>query len=160
MVESNFEYTEVLIKKINTNAIKKCGLITEIAMFFILLGAVVLFVTGNTIMGVISSIIFAVLLASLVFTNLSINKSNCVLVGQRVNVVFNDTKISMTTKLGNRVLYRANFDYNAVKSVKVTGDLIYIYFNKSSVVIVPKTSFKTSQDCKTALELVGNNYVI
>ena len=160
MIESNFEYTEGLVKKINTNAIKRYELITEISLFIILLGVVMLFVMGNNILGAIGSGIFIVLLTSLIFSKLTITKSNRILIGQQVNIMFNDTKMSMTTKLGEKVLHRANFDYNAIKSVKSRGDLIYIYFNKSSVIIIPKTSFKTSQDCTTAMELLGNNYVI
>ena len=160
MVESNFEYTDNLIKKVNANAIKKYNLIIEIAMFIILLGAVVLFVTGNTVLGVIAGAIFAILLVSLVFANMSITKSNRVLIGQNVNIVFNDTKMTMTTKLGNKVLYRANFDYNAITSVKHGADLIVVHFNKVSAVIIPKTSFKTSQDCTKAIQLMGNNYVV
>ncbi len=160
MVESNFEYTEGLIKKINAKSTMKYEFITEIALFIILLSSVILFIGRNNVLGGICCIIFLVLLASLVLSKLSINKSNRILIGQQVNIVFNETKMSMTTKLGEKVLHRANFDYNAIKSVKSSGDLIYIYFNKISVMIVPKTSFKTSQDCKTALELLGNNYVI
>ena len=102
MIESNFEYTENLIKKINTNAIKKYKLITEIAMFIILVGSVALFIGGNTILGLIASGIFVVLLISLVFSNLSISKSNRILIGQKVNIVFNDTKMTMITKLAEK----------------------------------------------------------
>jgi ABC-type uncharacterized transport system permease subunit len=160
MIESNFEYTEKLINNINTASIKKYNLGIEIAMFIILLGAVVLFVTSNTLIGVICSAIFIMLLISLVFANLSITKSNRVLVGQRVNIIFNEDNMVMTSKLGEKVLYKANFEYKAIKKVKDNQDLVFVYFDKVSVIIIPKTSFKTSKECKKAMELIGNNYVI
>ena len=160
MVESNFEYTEGLIKKVNTNATRKCNVITEIAMFIILLGMVALFVGGNTILGLIAVCVFIVLLVSLIFSNISIEKSNRILVGQNVNIVFYDKKMTMTAKLGQRTLYRANFDYNAITDIKHHQDLMVVYFNKVSAVIVPKTSFKTMQDCQKSVELMSNNYVI
>ena len=160
MVESNFEYTEGLIKKVNTNASRKCNLITEIAMFIILLGMVALFIGGNTALGLISGGVFIVLLVGLIFSNLSIEKSNRVLVGQNVNIVFYDKKMTMTAKLGQRTLYRANFDYNAITNIKYYQDLMVVYFNKVSAVVIPKTSFKTIQDCERAVELMSNNYVI
>ena len=127
MIESNFEYTESLIKKINTASIRKYNLMIEIAMFIILLGAVILFVTGNTAMGVICCLIFIMLLISLVFANISITKSNRVLVGQRVNIIFNEENMMMTTKLGEKVLYKANFEYNAIKKVEKKISVRYNY---------------------------------
>ena len=160
MIESSFEYTSGLINKINKISIKKYNAIVEIAMFIILLGAGILFITHNTIMGVIASVIFVILLISLILSNMSINRSNHVLIGQAVKVVFNDDEMSMLTTLGNKVLYKAKFEYAAVKSVKEYKDLVFIYFNKTSAVIVPKTSFRTSQDCQKAVELVSNNYTV
>ena len=160
MIESKFEYTETLINKINTASVKKYNLFNEIAMFIILLGAVILFVTSNIVLGVIFSVIFVMLLISLIFANKDIAKSNRVLVGQRVNIVFGESNMRMTTKLGNKVLYNATFEYNAIKKIDTKTDLVYVYFNKSAVVIMPKNSFKTSSELTRSMELMHNNYVV
>lgn len=160
MIESNFEYTENLINKINTNSVKRYNLVIEIAMFVIFLSAVVLFVTGNILLGVIFSVIFAILLASVIITNRGIAKNNRILVGQRVSVKFNDSDMLMTAKLGNKVIYNAKLEYGAVKKIVERQDLIFIYFGKESAVVVPKSSFKTGEDYQKAMQFVGNNYVV
>lgn len=160
MIESNFEYTENLINKINACVIKKYNLFTEIAMFIILLSCVVLFITHNVMLGIIFCIIFICLLVSLIISNKGIEKSNKILIGQQVKVVFNEHNIGMTTKLGNRILYNAKFEYNAIKKVDEKKDLMFIYFDKISAIIVPRTSFKTSEEYKKAVELAVNNYTI
>ena len=160
MVENNFEYTAGLINKINKTGIKKYNLVIEIAMFFILLGAVLLFVTDNIWLGVIFSILFIVLLAGLVFANLSITMSNKVLIGQHINIKFKDDKMSMTALLGEKTLYNADFEYKAIKKIKNDDELIFVYFDKVSVVVMPKFGFKTTADYKRAVELLSNNYII
>lgn len=160
MIESNFEYTEKLISKINSSGIKKDNLITEIAMFIILLGSVIMFVTDNIFMGLISSVVFVVLIGCLVSSNISIRKSNQILIGQRVKVVFDDYHMTMTTSLGEKVLYRAQFEYKSIKKFKNKDGLMFVYFSKDAVIVIPTNSFKTVQDYKKAKGLLGNNYLI
>jgi len=160
MIESKFEYTQTLINKINTSSVRKYNLFNEIAMFILLLSAIILFISGKILLGVIFSAIFIMLLVSLIFANKDIARSNRVLVGQRINVVFGKESMKMTAKLGNRVLYNATFEYNAIKKINEKSDLVYVYFDKKTVVVLPKNSFKTSSDLTTALELMSNNYLI
>lgn len=160
MVESKFEYTENLINKINTASIKKYNLLNEIAMAIVLIGTVILFVTSNIVLGVIFSAIFVLLLIGLIFTNKDIARSNRVLVGQQVNVVFNESNMRMITKLGNKTLYNVKFEYNTIRKIDAKTDLVFVYFNKSSAIVLPKSSFKTNGDLTRAMELMYNNYVI
>ncbi|MFQ6724391.1 MAG: YcxB family protein, partial [Clostridia bacterium] len=97
---------------------------------------------------------------SLYFNYRAVNSYNRVLIGQKVNMVFNESNMTMTTKIGEKVLYRANFQYSAIKKVVSKQDLVFVYFDNTSVVVIPKYSFKTRQDYKRAMELVGNNYVV
>lgn len=160
MIESNFEYTENLINKINSNAVKKYNLAIEIAMFIILLSAVLMFIVATVALGVIFSVVFVLLGVSLFFNYKAINKSNRVLVGQNVNIVFNQKNMLMTTKLGNKTLYKANFEYNTIRKVEEKNDLVFLYFDKVTVIVIPKISFKTTEQYKKALDLVANNYVV
>lgn len=160
MIESNFEYTEKLINKINNASVKKYNIIIEITMFMILLGAVVLFITGNTVLGIAGCIIFVLMVVSLVLNNKEINRSNRILIGQKVNIVFNSHDMLMTTKLGNKVLYKSKFEYEAIKKIVENEDLVFVYFDKVSVVFFPKSSFKSVDDYRKAMQFVGNNYVV
>ena len=160
MVESNFKYTYSLLDKINKNATKNVNLFCEIAMFIILLGSIVLFVLGHTVLGVVFAVVFAVLLVSLIFANKSIKQSNAILRGQNVKVVFNETNLIMTTLSGNKILSRATMEYNAVKKVEEKQDLLYVFFGKNMAVIMPKNSFKNVQEYNKAKQLASNNYVV
>lgn len=160
MVKSNFEYTEGLIKKINSNSVNIYNLIIKISMAIILLSSIILFITHNFVFGAISFVVFVCLLASLLLTNRAIITSNKILIGQKVNILFKDNQMDVTTKLGEKVLYNASFEYQAIKKFKNSKDLIYLYFDRSSVIIIPKTGFKNAQELQTAIELVSNNYVI
>ena len=160
MIECGFAYTENLLNTINTDSTRKSNLINEISIFIILLCAVILFLTHNVVLGVIFSVIFVVLAVGLFFTNKSIAKSNQMLLGQQIKIVFNDNNMVMTCKLGGKTLYNTTFEYSAVKKILNKKDLIYIYFDKNSAIIIPKLSFKSTKDLNRALELVGNNYII
>ena len=160
MIESNFEYTTELLKKINTNATSKSNLINEIAMFVILVGAVVAFMLENVFVGVSLIVVFVALGASLFFGIKAVSKANSRLLGQKVKIVFSEVDMHMTGLVGGTALYNADFEYKAIKKVEVKKDLIYIYFHGSSVIIVPKASFKSDDECKKVIELVSNNYVV
>ena len=92
--------------------------------------------------------------------NKSVERSNRGLLGQQINLSFAESELIMTANLGKETLYTAKFDYATVKSVKVKSSLIYIKFDKNSVVVVPKSAFKTEADFVKALERVSNNYVM
>ncbi|MBQ7880677.1 MAG: YcxB family protein [Clostridia bacterium] len=160
MIECKYNYTNSLLDKISKNSVKNINLFSEIAMFIILVGAVILFVTGNIVLGSIFLGIFVLLLISLIYTNKTIVKSNRILNGQQVQIVFNEYDMAMTTSLGNKVLYNATFDYKAIKKVSEKQDLIYVYFDKTSVIVIPKLSFKTNEDYLKATQLINNNYVV
>ena len=82
------------------------------------------------------------------------------MIGQRVRVVFEDYTMTMTTSIGEKVLYRANFEYKAIKKIVNKDGLMFVYFAKDAVIVVPTDSFKTIQDYKKAKDLLGNNYLI
>ncbi|MBO5910554.1 MAG: hypothetical protein J6Q15_03500, partial [Clostridia bacterium] len=62
MVECSFKYTHDLLAKISKASTKNMDLFSEIAMFIILVGSVVMFIIGNTLLGIIFSVIFIALL--------------------------------------------------------------------------------------------------
>ncbi|MBO5910350.1 MAG: YcxB family protein, partial [Clostridia bacterium] len=59
-----------------------------------------------------------------------------------------------------KVLYNATLEYNGIKKIVDKQGLIYLYFDKASAIVIPKSSFKTSEDYEKAMELAGNNYVV
>lgn len=160
MIECGFAYTENLLNAINTDSTRKANLINEISIFVILLCSIILFLTHNIALGVIFSIIFVVLSIGLFLTNKAIAKSNKMLLGQQIRIKFNDSNMVMTCKFGDKTLYNTTFEYNAIKKILNKKDLIYLYFDKNSAVIIPKLSFKSNKDLNRALELIGNNYII
>ena len=160
MIECGFAYTENLLNAINTDSTRKANLINEISIFVILLCSIILFLTHNIALGVIFSIIFVVLSIGLFLTNKAIAKSNKMLLGQQIRIKFNDSNMVMTCKFGDKTLYNTTFEYNAIKKILHKKDLIYLYFDKNSAVIIPKLSFKSNKDLNRALELIGNNYII
>ena len=160
MIEAKFEYTNSLLSQINANTTKKSNLINEIALFIILVGAVICFVVENVWFGVSLLVIFAALIVSLVIANRSVARVNRPLLGQKVRVMFDKAEMHMFGTRGDKLLYTTTFDYKAIKKVEQRQNLIYIFFDKLSVVIVPKTSFKTEEDYKKAFELISNNYVV
>lgn len=160
MVECNFTYTNELLDKISRVSTKKINLISEIAIGIILIGVFVLFATSNILLGFIFLAIFAMLLVSIIFINRSIIKSNRMLLNQNISIVFNEENMKMKAIMGDRVVYSASFEYSAVIKVENLQELTYVYFNKSSVIVIPKSSFQTQDDYEKAMQLVANNYVI
>lgn len=160
MIECSFEYNFNLLQKINNNTLKKYNIINEILIGLIFIAIAVMFVVGNIILGIILSITSACLIASLIFTNISIKKSNNILLGQRVKVVFKEDDMNMTGLLGDKVLYKTTIEYSVIKKVVEKSEFVYVYLDKKSIIVIPKASFKTTQDYKKAIELAGNNYVV
>lgn len=160
MIESNFEYTPDLLKKINANAASKSNLVNEIAMFVIAVGAVVAFIVGNTFVGFSLVALFGALIVSLIFTAKSIEKSNSRLLGQKVRLVFGEDSVEMFGIGGDTATYNAKFEYKAISKTEIKKDLIYVYFGRNSIIVIPKNSFKTEEECEKVIELVSNNYVV
>ncbi len=160
MIECNFEYTEKLINKVNSESMKKYNIIIEIAMILILISAIAMFITGNTLLGISGIVLNVSLAVSLWINNRSINRSNEVLIGQKVNIKFAEDKMLMTIKLGEKVLNKVNFEYSAIKKVSSKDDFVMVYFDRVSAVIIPRDSFKTTKDYRKAMDYVGNNYII
>jgi len=160
MVESNFKYTNELLKKINSNATKNINLFCQIAMLIILMGSGVLFVTHNFMLGAIFAVIFVGLVVCLVLTNKTIANANRVLLGQKINIKFDENSMKMIASLNDKVLYNATFEYKAIKKVVEKQGVAYIYFDKTSAIVVPKNSFETSSAYEKAMQLVSNNYIV
>lgn len=160
MIESNFKYSEQLLNKISKNSTKIANLIGEILMLIILASVAVLFVTGNKLLGGIFVGVFVFFLISLISANKSIKNSNKSLLGHQIHIVFNQDNMTMKATVGDDMLYNMSFEYAAIKKVAVRGDLVYVYFTKKSAIVIPKTSFKTSNDCEKVLNLISNNYVV
>jgi len=160
MIKCGFEYSFNLLQKINSNTLKRYNIINEILIGLIFVAIAVMFVVGNIVLGVILSITTVFLITSLIFTNISIKKSNNILLGQRVEVVFDEKKMNTTGLLGDKVLYKTNIEYSVIKKVIDKPEFIYIYLDKKSIIIIPKASFKTVEDYKQAFELASNNYVV
>ena len=66
----------------------------------------------------------------------------------------------MTIKLGEKVLNKVNFEYSAIKKVSSKDDFVIVYFDKVSAVVIPRNSFKNTQDYKKAMDYIGNNYIV
>ena len=161
MIEAKFEYSHGFIKELNTSTMKTYNLIGQIALFLILCGVAIMFaVARNILLGVLASVTFVVLLVGFISANKSVERSNRGLLGQQINLSFAESELIMTANLGKETLYTAKFDYATVKSVKVKSNLMYIKFDKNSVVVVPKSAFKTEAEFVKALERVSNNYVM
>ncbi len=160
MIKCKFEYTEGLLKKINTTSLKVSNLINELLLFIILVGSVILFVTGNLVLGIVLAVVFVLFAVSLYLFNEAIYKSNIILRGQQVHILFNEGNMDMSCSRGENQLYKANFEYVAIKKLEVKQDLIYVYFDKKSVIIIPKLAFTTETDYNKAIELLGNNYMV
>jgi hypothetical protein len=160
MIEGNFEYTKELLKKINVRATSKSSLVSEIAIAVILVGAIVAFMLDNLFVGISLTVISVSLIIGLVFLAKTISDSNSGLLGQKVRVVFEEDKINMYGIQERSTIYNATFEYKAIKKVEIKNDLIYIYFGRNTVIIVPKYSFKTAEECEKVIEIVSNNYVV
>jgi len=160
MVKCKFEYTGEMLKSISKRATKNISIFMEIAMIAILAASVVLFVVGQTMIGVVGVAVLVAFGVSLYFINRSVISSNAVLAGQEVNVEFKDKEMHMEGKMGDAVLYNANLEYNAIKKLKQDNQFIYIFFDKTSVVTIPKICFKSSNDMDKVLHLLGNDYQV
>ena len=160
MVECGFTFTSALLDRINKNSTKTINLIGEIALFIILVGAIVMFVVDNIIIGIIALAIFALLLTSFILGNKSIARTNRGLLNQQVKINFNEENMTMQGYINGKQLYSTTFEYSGIKKVEIKQDLIYVYFDKKSAVVVPMASFKSNSDCEKAIELVSNNYVV
>ena len=161
MIEAKFEYTHRFIKELNTSTMRTYNLIGQIALFLILCGAVIMFaVARNILLGVLASVTFVVLLVGFVCANKAVERSNRGLLEQQIKVNFGENEMTMTSSVGGQILYNAKFDYTTVKGVKLNNNLMYIKFDKNSVVVIPKSGFKTEADFIKALERVSNNYVM
>ena len=161
MIEAKFEYSYQYIKDLNNSTMKTYNLISQIALFLILCGVCIMFaVVRNILLGVLASITFVVLLVGFVMANKAVERSNRGLLGQQIKVSFGENEMVMVATIAGETLYTAKFDYLAVKGVKVKNDLMYIKFDKKSVLIIPKSGFRKEADFTKALEYVSNNYVM
>ncbi len=160
MFESNFRYSEKLLNKISKNSTKIANMIGEILIMITLAGVAILFVTGHYLIGGIFVGVFVLFVISLIFANKSIKNSNNSLLGHQINIVFNEDEMVMKAEFGGATLYNMAFDYKAIQRVVIRGDLVYVYFNKKSAIIIPKSSFTTTENYEKALHLINNNYMV
>ena len=160
MIKCSFNYDENLLNKINKTTLKTSNLINEILIGLIFIAVLVMFAMNNYMSGAIFAVVGLMMFTGVIFLNKSISASNNMLLGQHVDVKFNENDMVMTCKMGEHNLYTAKFEYSAVVKVVEKNGLAYLYFNKKSVVILPKSAFKTDNDYKTIIERAGNNYLV
>lgn len=160
MFETNFEYTEGLLNKISKNSAKTVNIISELLMMAVLASVAILFVTGHYLLGGIFAGVFVAFFVSLILTNRSIRNYNKSLLGHKINIVFNEESMTMKAEFAGAILYNLSFEYDAIKRAVVRDDLVYVYFNKKSAIIIPKTSFTTTENYEKAMHLINNNYMV
>lgn len=161
MIEAKFEYSYQYIKELNSSTMRIYNIIGQIALFLILCGVAVMFaVARNILLGVLSSITFVMLLAGFISANKAVERANRGLIGQQVKVKFDENEMIMTATIAGETLYTSRFDYSAIKSVKEKNDLMFIKFDKKSMIVIPKSGFKKDADFKKVLDRVSNNYVV
>ena len=160
MVKCNFYYSNTLLGKINSNSTKVANLITDICLLVMLVSTVILYVLGNTTIGTIVLVALVLVATARFFSNKLVERSNRMLLNHQVKILFNRDNMTISNLLGEKELAKFNIEYKAIEKVRLIGDLIYIYIGNISVIVVPKTSFATQQDCDKAVELVTNNYLI
>lgn len=160
MIKCGFKYTEGLVKNINDVAVKKYNIIIEIAMLLSFTSLCILFATHNKTLGIIFSGVFVFLLICLIIINKLNANNNKILIGQQVDFKFDENNFIITCTLGDEILYDATFEYSAIKKVKLTKELVLLYFNKKSALPIPKSSFKTVGDYNTIVQIVQNNYIV
>lgn len=160
MVKCNFYYSNTLLGKINSNSTKVANMIADICLLTMAVCSVVLYILGNAVIGTIVLVALILVGVSRFFGNKLVERSNRMLLNQQVKILFNRDNMTISNLLGDKELAKFNIEYKAVEKVKFVGDLIYIYIGNISVIVVPRTSFSTQQDCDKAIELVTNNYLI
>lgn len=160
MIKCNFYYNSALLNMISNNAVKSTNLITDICAVIMLICGLLLIVLGNTIVGAIALIAFVLVVAARFVGNSTSARSNRMLLNQQVKVLFNRDNMNVVNMLGDKELAKFDIEYTAIKKVKLVKDLIYIYIENISVIVVPKTGFATQQDYEKAIELVTNNYSV
>jgi hypothetical protein len=129
-------------------------------MFIILVSSAILFATHNIVLGAIFGGVFVVFLAMLVLVNMFKSTNNQMLEGQDVNVKFDEQNLMIICSLNNEVLYSAAVEYSTIKSVKKSKELMFLYVNKNSAIVIPKASFASVEDYNKVIQLVQNNYVV
>ncbi len=160
MIKCSFYYSRSLLNKINNNISKVANIVIEICLAIMLVSALVLFVTGNSVIGVVVLVAFVLVLGNMVISNKTIERSNRMLLNQRVNIDIKAEEMVVKNMLGDKQLSKITVEYKAIKSVKILEDLIYVYIGKVSAIIIPKNSFANQQDCAKAIDLFTNNYNI
>jgi len=160
MIQSNFKYTSDMLRKINKNTTKKINLFIEIFLLAMLVGVILLIVTGNKTLGFVFAGVLVLIVISFVLTNMTVLRSNQFLLNQDINIIFNQNEMVMKAMLYREKLYDMTFDYKAITKVEQNKDFIYVYFNKKSAIVIPISSFKNSETCEKALQLLNNNYTI
>ncbi len=158
MIECNFEYTNQLIDNINSQVLKKYNIFIEVALAIMLIGAVVLFVVENFVMGAIMAGLVVLIGVCWIFTNKTIKRSNQALFGQSVAIKFNEENMQLNLAVGDRVVNESTISYSVIKNVVDNKNLLFLYIDKTRAIIIDKIGFKTSEDYKRALQLVSNNY--
>lgn len=160
MIKCKFKYDEKLLNKITNTTLKTSNLINQILIGLIAVAVAVMFIMGYKVSGIVFLAVGVILVAGVIFVNKLISKSNKMLLGQQVDIVFSETDMVMNCSMGGEKLYTAKLEYSAVKKVVEKNDLAYLYFDKKSIIILPKQSFISEQDYQKVMELVGNNYIM
>lgn len=160
MVNCKFTYTDELLKKITKTSLKKSNLIMEILLGIILIASISLFAIKSTASAIVLAGVFVVTVIAQVLTNIKLGKINNVLLNQTVEIDFDIKNMKYVQKMDDATLNDAVIDYGVIKKIKEVDELLYLYLNSQSAFIIPKNSFKSTEEYRKAFELVSNNYVV
>lgn len=159
MINCEFTYTTEFLKKISKASSKVSNMIAEIMLGIIVVATVALFATGEVTTGIVFAVVAAVTVLAQVLVNLRLYKVNSFLLNQKVNLQFDIKSMKYVQKIDDQVLQEASIEYTVISKVKQVDDLMFLYFNSKSALIVPKSAFKSFEDYKKAYDLASNNYV-
>ncbi len=160
MVKCKFIYNEDILNKLARNSTKVADLIIEICCGILVVAGAVMFALGRTGLGITAVIVFACLIGSMVVNNLSIKRNNMVFLGREVNIKFDKEVMNVITSFNNHEISNMNINYSVIKNIKEVEEVIYLYLSDSSAVVIPKKCFRSAEDYKLAMELVGKNYIV
>lgn len=159
MINCEFTYNDELLKKITKASTKLTNIITEIMLGIIIISAVALFATKDVTAGVIFLAVAVLTVVAQILTNRRLYKINSFLLNQKVKLQFDIKSMKYVQTMEDAVLQDANIEYTVISKVKQVDDLMFLYFNSKSALIVPKTAFKSYEEYKKAYDLASNNYV-
>lgn len=159
MINCEFTYNDELLKKITKASTKLTNMITEIMLGIIIISSAALFATKETVTGIIFAVVAVLTVVAQIISNRRLYKLNSFLLNQKVKLQFDVKGMKYVQTMADEVLQDANIEYAIISKVKQVNDLMFLYFNSRSALIVPRTAFKSYEEYKKAYDLASNNYV-